>query len=203
MMSVKATVPPGIMSGMPFRVQVGASLYQVVCPPGAYPGMEIIVQVPASAIPVAVPVGYQQPPPSHHRHHRHSQTPVLVPSVPVPPPPPPQPQPMPVVAPRPPPRVVTGPRVLCCKNHIVDENSPEMQEHNIKTMCTCVRLRLTECGGAALTPRAADEGEEAILVAGGLQSGLPSPYDDYVELQFDDGRRGKVSKYLLRMAASS
>jgi len=141
-MSVKATVPPGVMSGMPFRVQVGASLYQVVCPPGAYPGMEIIVQVPTSTVPVAVPVGYQQPPPTHHRHRHHSQTPVPVQAMPMPmPPPPPPPQPVPMVAPRPPPRAATGPRVLCCKNHIVDENSPEMTEHNIKTMCTCVWVR--------------------------------------------------------------
>ena len=78
-----------------------------------------------------------------------------------------------------PPAVVAAPvRVMCTKNQLVDESALQYREHNVKSMY---------------------EGEEGLVVDGDLQNGLPPPYTDYVEIAFSDGRRGKVSRYVLKL----
>ena len=66
---------------------------------------------------------------------------------------------------------------MAMKNQKVDEDSVEMREHQIKTIW---------------------EGEEAVLASGTLENGMPAPYGDYVQVRFDDGREGKVSRYILK-----
>ncbi|KAH9251908.1 hypothetical protein BASA81_010112 [Batrachochytrium salamandrivorans] len=74
----------------------------------------------------------------------------------------------------PPPRI----RLVVTTNHIITPETASLyDEHNILSLY---------------------EGERVELVAGDLTSGLPAPYDAYVEVMCDDGRTGKVAKTVVR-----
>jgi len=222
-------IPPNVRPGQAFIVQLQGHSYQVVCPAHAYPGLKVQMQVPAQSLaaPVVVaaaPVtairprsstssysslniaqpssfttspGYSPayqapsnqgiiPPPPQSLAQNNNANYYADPSYdgrqlfqqalapPKPPPPPP-----PAFAAQRQQVVATGPKIMAMKNQIVDESAKEYAEHQIKTIY---------------------EGEEAILVGGTLENGLPPPYGDYVEVLFQDGRRGKVSKWILKLS---
>jgi hypothetical protein len=92
-------------------------------------------------------------------------------------------QPVAAAAPMPPPAMSSVPPPIAAQNyvevtapHVVDEFNPAMQQHQIISV---------------------PQGAVVRLVRGTLQGGLGSPYNDYIEVEYN-GRVGKISRLVVR-----
>ena len=63
------------------------------------------------------------------------------------------------------------------KNHSIDENDPRNLEHGVVS---------------------GRQGDKVAIIAGSIENGMPSPYEDYCLVQFENGKIGKISRFVLQ-----
>jgi hypothetical protein len=81
-----------------------------------------------------------------------------------------------------PPPIMAYPKLILIQPHVVDEASPAMKQHNIISV---------------------QKGAIVDLLKGDLHQGLGGAYGDYVQVQTDSGKSGKISRHVVQPAPTA